>query len=50
MRVEISRLPTEHRAEHRAEHVALERAEEPPKQSAGGKFRRIIPPAGPPAR
>ncbi|MGI5488861.1 phenylacetate--CoA ligase family protein [Microtetraspora malaysiensis] len=39
VREEISRLL----AEHRAEHVALERAEEPPEQSAGGKFRRVIP-------
>ncbi|TDD55012.1 phenylacetate--CoA ligase family protein [Nonomuraea terrae] len=39
VREEISRLL----AEHRAEHVALERAEEPPEQSVGGKFRRIIP-------
>ena len=36
---EISRLL----AEHKAERVALERAEEPPEQSASGKFRRIIP-------
>ncbi|WP_432869964.1 hypothetical protein [Microbispora rosea] len=39
VREEISRLL----AEHKAEHVALERAEEPPEQSASGKFRRIIP-------
>ncbi|MEV4294865.1 hypothetical protein [Microbispora rosea] len=52
-REEISRLP----AEHKAEHVALKRVEEPPEQSAGGTFRRIIPwpddcgaGGGPPAR
>ncbi|GAB3161901.1 hypothetical protein GCM10027161_72160 [Microbispora hainanensis] len=39
VREEISRLL----AEHKAEHVALERAVEPPEQSASGKFRRIIP-------
>ncbi|MEU5849774.1 phenylacetate--CoA ligase family protein, partial [Saccharopolyspora shandongensis] len=36
---EITRLLTEHKADH----VTLERADEPPQQSPGGKFRRIIP-------
>ncbi|MEV0698724.1 phenylacetate--CoA ligase family protein [Saccharopolyspora sp. NPDC050389] len=39
VRDEISRLL----AEHEADHVTLERAEEPPQRSSGGKFRRIIP-------
>ncbi|MGW5688872.1 phenylacetate--CoA ligase family protein [Nonomuraea sp. NPDC003754] len=30
-------------AEHRLEHVVLERADEPPQQSAGGKYRTVIP-------
>jgi len=30
-------------AEHGLYHVALERAEEPPEQSKGGKFRQVIP-------
>jgi phenylacetate-CoA ligase len=30
-------------AEHGLDHVALERAEEPPEQSKGGKFRQVIP-------
>jgi phenylacetate-coenzyme A ligase PaaK-like adenylate-forming protein len=34
-------------AEHEAGDVTLERAEEPPQQSPGGKFRRIIPLAKP---
>ncbi|MEU1728321.1 hypothetical protein [Nonomuraea sp. NPDC005692] len=29
--------------EHKAGHVTIERAEEPPEQSAGGKYRKIIP-------
>lgn len=29
--------------EHLLEHVAIERGQEPPEQSAGGKYRRIIP-------
>ncbi|RVX41832.1 phenylacetate-coenzyme A ligase PaaK-like adenylate-forming protein [Nonomuraea polychroma] len=29
--------------EHKAGHVTIERAEEPPQQSPGGKYRRIIP-------
>ncbi|MBB6346996.1 hypothetical protein ACWGH8_22440 [Nonomuraea muscovyensis] len=36
---EITHLLTEHRAGH----VTVERAQEPPERSAGGKFRRIIP-------
>jgi phenylacetate-coenzyme A ligase PaaK-like adenylate-forming protein len=36
---EITRLL----AEHRLAHVAVERAEEPPEQSAGGKYRTVIP-------
>ncbi|MEV6226510.1 phenylacetate--CoA ligase family protein [Saccharopolyspora shandongensis] len=39
VRDEITRLLTEHKADH----VTLERADEPPQQSPGGKFRRIIP-------
>ncbi|MFC4117952.1 phenylacetate--CoA ligase family protein [Nonomuraea zeae] len=39
MRGEIAQLL----AEHKADDVVLERAEEPPQQSSGGKFRRIIP-------
>lgn len=30
-------------AEHRLEHATVERAEEPPKQSPGGKYRAVIP-------
>ncbi|KAB2942313.1 MAG: phenylacetate--CoA ligase family protein [Hyphomicrobium sp.] len=30
-------------AEHKLEHVTIERAEEPPEQSKGGKFRQVIP-------
>ena len=30
-------------AEHRLDHVEVERAEEPPEQSPGGKYREIIP-------
>ncbi|MGV9307538.1 hypothetical protein ACWENQ_26590 [Nonomuraea sp. NPDC004354] len=36
---EITQLLTAHKADH----VTLERAEEPPERSAGGKFRRVIP-------
>ncbi|MEV5543501.1 hypothetical protein AB0L13_42440 [Saccharopolyspora shandongensis] len=43
VRDEISHLL----AEHEADHVTLERAEEPPQRSSGGKFRRIIPLATP---
>ncbi|MCA2220825.1 hypothetical protein [Nonomuraea aurantiaca] len=39
VRDEIAHLLTEHKAGD----VAIERAEEPPQQSPGGKFRRIIP-------
>lgn len=39
MQTEIKRLF----AEHGLDHVALERAEEPPEQSKGGKFRQVIP-------
>ncbi|MCP2169434.1 phenylacetate--CoA ligase family protein [Goodfellowiella coeruleoviolacea] len=39
VRAEITHLL----AEHRVDHVTLERAEEAPQQSPGGKFRRIIP-------
>ncbi|WP_020575735.1 phenylacetate--CoA ligase family protein [Actinopolymorpha alba] len=39
VRDEITHLLTEHKADH----VTLERAEEPPQQSPGGKYRRIIP-------
>lgn len=39
IRDEIGRLLTEHKADH----VTLELADEPPQQSPGGKFRRIIP-------
>ncbi len=39
VRTEIKRLF----AEHGLDHVALERAEEPPEQSKGGKFRQVIP-------
>lgn len=35
----IARLLTEHKIEH----VTIERAEEPPEQTAGGKFRQVIP-------
>lgn len=28
---------------HKLDHVTVERAEEPPEQSPGGKFRKIIP-------
>jgi phenylacetate-CoA ligase len=30
-------------AEHGLEHVDLERADEPPEQSKGGKFRQVLP-------
>jgi phenylacetate-coenzyme A ligase PaaK-like adenylate-forming protein len=30
-------------AEHRLNHVTVERAEEPPEQSTGGKYRTVIP-------
>ncbi len=30
-------------AEHGLDHVVLERAQEPPEQSTGGKFRQVIP-------
>jgi len=30
-------------AEHGLQHVSVERGEEPPEQSAGGKFRAVIP-------
>ncbi|GAA4586056.1 coenzyme F390 synthetase [Planotetraspora phitsanulokensis] len=43
VRDEIAHLLTEHKADH----VTLEHAEEPPEQSAGGKYRRIIPLATP---
>jgi len=36
---EITRLLTEHKLDH----VSVERAEEPPEQSPGGKYREIIP-------
>lgn len=39
VRDEIGRLL----AAHNAGHVTLERAEEPPEQSPGGKFRRVVP-------
>lgn len=39
VRTEITRLL----AEHKLEHVAVERAEEPPEQSPGGKYRTVIP-------
>ena len=39
VRTEIARLL----AEHRLEHVTVERAEEPPEQSRGGKYRTVIP-------
>ncbi|MGI5158510.1 hypothetical protein [Microbispora sp. CA-102843] len=39
VRDEIGRLLTEHKAGH----ITLERAEEPPEQSPGGKFRRVVP-------
>ncbi|MFB4294890.1 hypothetical protein ACBI99_45190 [Nonomuraea sp. ATR24] len=39
VREEMSRLL----AGHRVERVVLERAEKPPEQSVGDKFRRIIP-------
>jgi hypothetical protein len=39
VRDEITHLLTEHKAGH----VTLERADEPPERSPGGKFRRIIP-------
>lgn len=39
MQVDISRLL----AEHGLDHVNLEYAEEPPKQSKGGKFRQVVP-------
>ncbi|MBX9787514.1 MAG: hypothetical protein K2Y37_01235 [Pirellulales bacterium] len=34
-------------AEHKLEHVAVERAEEAPEQSTGGKYRAVIPLEGP---
>ncbi len=43
VRDEIDRLL----AAHNAGHVTLERAEEPPEQSPGGKFRRVVPLQGP---
>ncbi|WP_433433400.1 hypothetical protein [Nonomuraea sp. CA-141351] len=43
VRGEIAHLLTEHKIDH----VALERAKEPPQQSPGGKFRRVIPLAQP---
>lgn len=39
VQIEITRLFTEHKLDH----VVVERAEEPPEQSPGGKFREIIP-------
>ncbi|MCL5110721.1 MAG: phenylacetate--CoA ligase family protein [Chloroflexi bacterium] len=39
VRSEIMRLLTEHKLDH----VTLERGEEPPEQSPGGKYREIIP-------
>ena len=39
VQTEMKRLFTEHGLDH----VALERAEEPPEQSKGGKFRQVIP-------
>ena len=39
VRADIVRLLTEHRLGH----VLVERAEEPPQQSAGGKYRTVIP-------
>jgi len=36
---EITRLL----AAHKLNHVAVERAEEPPEQSSGGKYRTVIP-------
>ena len=39
VRSEITRLL----AEHGLEHVMVERAEEPPEQSPGGKYRTVIP-------
>ena len=39
VRSEISRVL----AEHALAHVTIERAEEPPEQSAGGKYREVIP-------
>ncbi|MCC5575608.1 phenylacetate--CoA ligase family protein [Microtetraspora sp. AC03309] len=43
VRDEIAHLLTEHKVDH----ITLERAEEPPERSAGGKYRRIIPLAEP---
>ncbi|TMR92733.1 phenylacetate--CoA ligase family protein [Nonomuraea basaltis] len=43
VRDEITHLLTEHKVDH----VTLERAEETPQQSPGGKYRRIIPLATP---
>ncbi|HUR07505.1 MAG TPA: hypothetical protein VM347_33515 [Nonomuraea sp.] len=43
VRGEISHLLTEHKVGD----VTLERAEEPPQQAPGGKYRRIIPLAKP---
>ncbi|MFI7444688.1 hypothetical protein [Nonomuraea indica] len=45
VRDEITHLLTRHQAGH----VTLERGQEPPEQSAGGKIRRIIPLAAPAA-
>lgn len=39
VQTELTRLLTEHKLAH----VTIERAEEPPEQSAGGKYREIIP-------
>lgn len=39
VRTEITRLL----AEHKLAHVTVERAEEPPEQSPGGKYREVIP-------
>ncbi|MFC8800948.1 phenylacetate--CoA ligase family protein [Promicromonospora sp. NPDC057138] len=39
VRDEIAHLLTEHKADH----VSVERAEEPPEQSRGGKVRRVVP-------
>ena len=30
-------------ADHELDHVAIERADEPPEQTTGGKFRQVIP-------
>ncbi|MFE3455189.1 hypothetical protein ACFXJ8_40355 [Nonomuraea sp. NPDC059194] len=39
MREEIIRLL----AEHEVDEVTIERAQEPPQRSPGGKYRRVIP-------